>query len=114
MRATVDNTDPLAYGMPRKVDMFFDRSPVFAFLPDAQQKHATSVAWFSGPKTLDSGWAWGEQYLDGGVGVVDASVGSGKVLLLGPEVVFRGQPHATFKLLFNGVYYGSGEATSLK
>jgi hypothetical protein len=114
IRATVDNTNPLAYGMPAKVDMFFDKSPVFALLPDAQQKQASSVAWFSGADTLDSGWAWGEQYLDGGIAVVDSSVGAGKVLLMGPEVVFRGQPHATFKMLFNGVYYGSGKTTSLQ
>jgi hypothetical protein len=56
---------------------------------------------------LQSGWAWGQQYLQGGTAVAEASVGEGKVILLGPEVTFRGQPHATFKFLFNGVYYGS-------
>ena len=114
MRATVDNTDPVAYGMPAEVDMFFDKSPVFGLLPDAQQKHTVSVAWFSSAAPLDSGWAWGQQYLDGGTAVVDSSVGAGKVLLMGPEVTFRGQSHATFKMLFNGVYYGSGTTVALK
>ena len=62
---------------------------------------------------LDSGWAWGQQYLDGGAAVVDAPVGEGRVLLLGPEVNFRDQPHATYKLLFNGLYYGSAKPAAL-
>jgi hypothetical protein len=26
------------------------------------------------------------------------------VYLFGPEITFRGQPHGTFKFLFNGIY----------
>ncbi len=114
LKAEVDNTDPLAYGMPDKVDVFFDRSPVFKMQPDAQLKHTHSVAWYSGPETLDSGWAWGQRYLDGGTAIVDSSVGDGKVVLLGPEVAFRGQPHATFKFLFNSVYIGNATTTTLR
>ena len=47
------------------VDVFFDKSPVFALLPDAQLKHTSPVAWYSGKTTLASGWAWGQEYLDG-------------------------------------------------
>ncbi len=39
--------------------------------------------------------------------VVDAPLGEGRVCLFGPEITFRGQPHRTFKLLFNGIYYGA-------
>jgi hypothetical protein len=46
--------------------------------------------------------------------VAEASVGEGKVVLLGPEVNFRDQPHGTYKLLFNGLYYGSAKAAQLK
>jgi len=82
LRANVDNTNPLAYGMPAQVDVFFDSSPVFRLEPDAELKHTTAVAWFSGPEVLDSGWAWGQQYLDGGTAVAEASVGQGKLVLL--------------------------------
>jgi hypothetical protein len=34
--------------------------------------------------------------------------------MLGPEVAFRSQPHATFKLLFNGLYYGSAKEAPLQ
>ena len=57
--------------------------------------------------------AEGQQYLDGGTAMVDASLGAGKVLLLGPEVAFRGQPHATFKLLFNALLYSGAKPVSL-
>ena len=33
--------------------------------------------------------------------------------LLGPEVNFRDHPHATYKLLFNGLYYGSAKPAQL-
>jgi hypothetical protein len=114
LRATVDNTNPLAYGMPSTVDVFFDNSPVFKLAPDAKLKNTSSVAWFDGPNTLESGWAWGEAYLDGATAVADAKVGEGRVLLMGPEVSFRGEPHATFKFLFNGMFYGSAQSTGLK
>jgi hypothetical protein len=114
LKTNIDNTNPLAYGMPRQVDVFFDSSPVFRMEPDSELKHTSAVAWFSGTEVLDSGWAWGQQYLDGGTAVVEASVGEGKVMLLGPEVNFRDQPHATYKLLFNGLYYGSAKPAALR
>jgi hypothetical protein len=91
------------------VDVFFDSSPVFRMKPDAGLKGTHPVAWFANGAPLHSGWAWGQQYLDGGVAVAEAALGSGKVFLLGPEVAFRGQPHATFKFLFNGVLLGGAK-----
>ena len=113
MAVNVDNTNPLAYGMPSKVDVVFDNSPVFRLEPTAEMKKTSAVAWFSGPEPLRSGWAWGQQYLDGGTAVAEATVGEGKVVLLGPEVNFRDQPHGTYKFLFNGLYYGSAKGTVL-
>jgi hypothetical protein len=114
LKIAVDNTNLLAYGMPDKVDVFFDSSPVFKLGPDAALKHTSAVGWFAGPEVLDSGWAWGQQYLDGGTAIAEASLGEGKVVLLGPEVAFRAQPHGTFKFLFNGLYLGSAENIDLK
>lgn len=33
----------------------------------------------------------------------DAKVGRGMVRPIGPEALFRAQPHGTFKLVFNGL-----------
>ena len=113
LRMNVDNTNPLAYGMPKLVDVFFDSSPVFRLAPTVELQRTAPVGWFTGTQVLDSGWAWGQQYLDGGTAVAEASVGEGKVVLLGPEVNFRDQPHGTYKLLFNGLYYGSAKSAPL-
>jgi Zinc carboxypeptidase len=110
LKMTINNKSPLAYGMPETADVMFNNSPTFRLEPDAETKHTSAVAWFSGTKLLSSGWAWGQQYLDGGAAVVDASIGSGKLLLLGPEVAFRGQTYGSFKLLFNALYYGSAKS----
>ena len=112
LRARIDNNNPLAYGMGDQADVVFDNSPVYRLEPNA--KRVSPVAWFSGEKVLESGWAWGQQYLDGGTAAAVAALGEGKVVVLGPEVAFRGQSHGTFKLLFNGLYYGSAQATPLK
>ena len=53
---------------------------------------------------LRSGWAWGQQYLNQAVAVADAPVGKGRLVMFGPEVLWRAQPHATFKLFFNAIY----------
>ena len=42
--------------------------------------------------------------------MVDADLGAGKVFLFGPEVTMRGQPHLSFKFLFNALYYGPAVA----
>jgi hypothetical protein len=52
--------------------------------------------------------------LQDGVAVVDAPVGKGRLLLFGPEITFRAQPHGTFKFLFNGIFYGGAESVTLQ
>jgi hypothetical protein len=113
LRAAVDNTSPLAYGIPDHVDVFFQNSPVFRLLPDATRVGVKAVAWFDSATPLRSGWAWGQGYLENGVIAVDATVGKGRVFLFGPEVTFRAQPHGTFKFLFNGVYLGGAVPVNL-
>ena len=110
LRVSVDNTTPLGYGFEREVDVFFDGSPVFRLGAEAASDGVRRVAWFSSPSPLRSGWALGQQYLENGVAVVDAPLGRGRVLLFGPEVNFRAQPHGTFKFLFNAIYYGKASA----
>jgi len=104
LRVAVDNTQPVAAGFDKTLDVFFDNSPVFRLDPDASAKGTKAVAWFDSKEPLRSGWAWGQNYLEGGVSVVESSYGKGKVYLFGPEITFRGQTHGTFKFLFNGIY----------
>ena len=101
LRVKVDNRHALAWGMGEEADVMFANSPTFR-LPDAEGK-LSRVAWFEGKTPLRSGWAFGQQHLDGGVAVVDAKVGKGRLVLYGPQVLFRAQPHGTFKLVFNAI-----------
>ncbi|MEJ7812393.1 MAG: M14 metallopeptidase family protein [Gemmatimonadaceae bacterium] len=116
LQVRVDNASPLAYGVGTdgKLDVFFDNNPVFTLAPDAAQKGVRRVAWFENAAPLRSGWAWGQRYLDGGTQAIEATVGKGQLFVFAPEITFRGQPAGTFKLLFNGIYYGNAETVTLR
>ena len=106
LRVQVDTTRPVSYGMARDVDIFYDNSPAFRLGADAAGKGVRPLAWFADGTPLRSGWAWGQSYLDGAVEAVEATIGKGTLFLFAPEITFRGQPHGTFKWLFNGIYNG--------
>src|SRR5688500_2812915 len=104
LRMAVDTTAPIAHGITNPVDVFFDNSPVFKLNPDATLKGVRPVAWFDTATPLRSGWAYGQGYLEGGIQVLDASVGAGKLFLFAPESTFRAQPPGTVKFLASGIY----------
>src|SRR6185369_4416788 len=106
LRAKFNPKDPLAYGMNESGYVFFDDSPVFD-REESPTVHASKVAWFEGKDLLYSGWAIGQERLDGGELATEAKVGAGRLVLLGLEATFRATPHGTFKLFFNGLYLGS-------
>ncbi|MGH7956491.1 MAG: M14 family metallopeptidase [Opitutaceae bacterium] len=108
LEARIDVTQPLAWGMPERADFYFERSAAFTFAPGASEA-LKRVAWFESEKPLRSGWAWGQQYLKDAVTVATASVGTGKLHLMGSEVAFRAQTHGTFKLLFNALYLATAK-----
>ncbi|MCC6317584.1 MAG: peptidase [Gemmatimonadaceae bacterium] len=114
MKVNVDNSLSVAAGMGAEADVFFDESPVFRLAPDAAAKGVKPIAWFGSDHTLRSGWAWGQNYLEGGVSMAEASYGKGKVYLFGPEILFRGQPHGTFKFFFNGIYAPSDKVEAVQ
>ena len=103
LRVAVDQSNPLAWGMEDKADVMFSMSPTFRLTAAMDHVGIKKVAWFDSKAPLRSGWAWGQDYLEGGIAIVEATVGSGRLALFGPQVLFRGQPHGTFKLVFNGI-----------
>lgn len=107
LRMKVDPTNPLAWGLEDEVDVMFDNSPTFRLPTDASKSGLNRVGWFAGKTILRSGWALGQEHLDGGVAIIDAEIGKGHVVLYGPQVLFRAQPHGTFKLFFNGLVRAS-------
>ncbi|HXG57186.1 MAG TPA: M14 metallopeptidase family protein, partial [Vicinamibacterales bacterium] len=104
VRVAVDTTASSAVGAEGQMDVFFNNSPVFRLQPDAAARGVRPVMWFDSASPLRSGWAWGQNYLDGGTTAFEATVGQGKVYAFGPEITFRAQPHGTFKFLFNAIH----------
>ena len=100
----VDPGQPVAYGMPSDAIVFFEGSPSFTVSSGAD--NVARVAWYADADPLRSGWAWGQKSLQDTSAVLDISDGAGKVFAIGPEVTQRGQSYGTFKLFFNGLYYG--------
>jgi hypothetical protein len=104
LTAKVDTTHPLAAGMAERTDFFFDNSPVFKLGPGADAAGVRAFVRFDSATPLHSGWAWGQKYLEGGIAAIEAKLGKGRVVLYGPEILQRAQPHGTFKLLFNALF----------
>jgi len=114
LQARVDRNNPITYGLPEYADFFFDRSPAFKVDENARKNGVRPLAWFDTDKPLRSGWALGQSYLKDAVAVLEASVGKGKLVLYGPDILFRAQPHGDFRLLFNGIYAGHVTPVDLK
>ena len=99
LKALNDTSHPVAYGYERGAALFFRRSPAFV------AHEGSSVVKYP-TETLLSGWATGDKHLINKSAIVDMPYGKGKVILIGFPVVYRGQSHATFRYLFNAIYYG--------
>ena len=105
MQITLDNEYKANWGMNKNADVYFSASPVFKLLPDAiARKEVIPLAWYASDKTLRSGWAFGQSYLQDGIAAFEAKVGAGKLFVYGPEITFRGQTHSNYKMLFNQLY----------
>ncbi|WP_419162501.1 M14 family metallopeptidase [Candidatus Palauibacter sp.] len=113
LEVSLDNSRLVATGVPSPLAVSFNNSPVFS--PSALDSGAaaamgvTPLAWFDSDAPLISGWAWGQEYLQGGVTMAEAEVGDGHLYLFGPLITRRAQPHGTFKLLFNAIALSNAE-----
>jgi hypothetical protein len=103
LEVRVDTSRPVAFGMEERTQVLFGNDPVFRLLPGAESQGVRPIAWFDSATPLRSGWAWGQEHLEGGVAAIEASLGEGTLFLFGPQITFRAQPHATFPFLFNGI-----------
>ncbi|UCG89383.1 MAG: peptidase [Gemmatimonadota bacterium] len=113
LEARVDNTRPIAYGMGDRAMVTFRRSPVFRLEDGAEAQGVRRVAWYDSDTPLRSGWAWGQEHVQRGLAAIEADVGEGKLYIFGPEVLFRGQPHGTFKFVFNGIYLATARSANV-
>ena len=102
----VEFSHPLCFGMRPREAVWFEGGPVFRRSYDNPRgTPPTPVLRYPGGDVLASGWLLGEQYLTTRAAVMDQPVGDGHIVLFGIRPQYRGQPNATFKLVFNGLYY---------
>jgi hypothetical protein len=102
LKIKLDNTNPLAYGMPADaLAVYFDSNPAFEVTAPQDADKYTVVARYADRDLLESGWLLGEENLTKRAAVVSARIGEGRVVLIGFRTQHRAQTHGTYKLLFN-------------
>jgi hypothetical protein len=100
-------TDDLAAGMPDEFSAWFDNSPAFELAPTKpgdRPNPGQVVATYARINTLDSGWLLGPEKVRGKAALVTFPLEGGRIVLFGFSPHHRGQPHGTFRLLFNALY----------
>jgi hypothetical protein len=102
LKATFDNTNPLAYGMPSRGLALYLDSPAFEITAPSAENYETVVR-YADRELLESGWLVGEENLARKAAMVSAKLGQGRVVLIGFPAQHRAQTHGTYKLLFNAL-----------
>jgi hypothetical protein len=111
LRINVDNSHPVAFGMPAEALAF--QSGGQAWEPSVTPEHnkdnrlLRSIATYAARDLLASGWVSGENAVLGKMIAAEARHGDGRVLLFGFSPQFRGQSFGTFKLVLNAIYWAS-------
>ncbi len=104
LRLEVDTSQPLGFGMQAETSAFFADSAAYSSTGSAGSGTIRTIAHYPSTDLLRSGWIEGEGVIAGRAAVVEASVGTGRVVLLGFRTQHRAQSLATFRLLFNAIF----------
>ena len=105
----IEHDTPLTHGLEDRLDVMISHSPLFDLAPGADAAGVVRLGWFDTDRPLRSGWAWGQEHMQGGTALIQARLGDGELFLFTPRITFRSQSHAAFPLLFNGIFYGSAD-----
>ncbi len=116
LRIRMDTTHPLSWGMSAEEVVFFADSPAFETrLPDARfERRVVATYPDQGEDILVSGYLKGADKLERKAAAVELKAGKGRVVLIGFHPQHRAQPHRTFKLLWNALYWGGLEEAEIK
>ncbi|MBT8396284.1 MAG: peptidase, partial [Gemmatimonadetes bacterium] len=112
LEVEVESGSLVTHGLQEPLIVNFARSPVFRL--EAEAEGVRPLAVYDSATPLRSGWAWGQEKLEGGIAMLEADVGEGTLFLFGPQVTYRGQTHATFPLVFNGILLSNSRETTLR
>ncbi len=95
----VDNSEPLARGLSRKVDAYFINSSAF----EATDSSVRVVARYAKDNVLRSGWLLGEEKLKGRIALAEVRLGRGRIVLFAFRPHHRGQTWGTFPFIWNAL-----------
>ena len=99
-----DDSSPVTFGMDKQFGAYFVSSPTFEVTGDGAKVLATYPA---DRNPLMSGWLMGPNYIQGKANLIEYPFGKGRAILIGFRPQHRGQPHGTFKLFFNSIFYAT-------
>ena len=97
------NNNPLTFGMPHKVGVFYRGNPLFRTRVPIFDMDRRVIGKFGGRDILLSGFCEKEELIYNKPVMVWLKKGKGQLVLFGFSPQFRASTHATFKLLFNTI-----------
>ncbi len=120
LRLWMDTAHPVGYGMPEWYSGYFAGSQVFELAAPEGEPEASKdtldpdrsaakrfpvkvISRYSDTVLLESGWMRGEDLVRDKPAIVEVGYGEGRIYLFGISVQRRGQPHGTFRILFNAI-----------
>jgi Predicted carboxypeptidase len=104
-KANVDPTHPLGWGLPAEINIFFDEGAAWdSTLSFPSASDGGAFALYPDENPLLSGWIVEDAVIRRKAAGAMFRVGKGRVVVYGFDVIFRGQPHMGFPLLFNALY----------
>jgi hypothetical protein len=114
LKVNIDNTHPLAYGMPDEgLITFLRNNAAYQITATPRNERADRIVTFVDRDILQSGWLLGEEVISNKAAMVSMEHGQGRVILIGFRTQHRAQTHGTFKLLFNALVGGPGRGADL-
>ncbi|HEX9581720.1 MAG TPA: hypothetical protein VF970_11505, partial [Gemmatimonadales bacterium] len=114
LRTNVENTNPLAYGMPaRALATFLGGNEVYEVIPTPANERVERIVTYVDRDLLHSGWLLGEDVIAKKAAMVSVQQGRGKIVLIGFRPQHRSQTHGTFKLVFNALVSGPEQRTGV-
>ena len=103
LKVNIDNSHPLAFGMPNEALVLHRSSPVFEVIPGRFNDDYKTIVRYQDKDILKSGWLIGEKKIAKKSAMLTAKYGDGEVVIIGFRVQHRNQMDGTFKLLFNTI-----------
>ena len=108
LKVELDISHPVNWGMPEETAAFVDRGIAYRTTAPGAEMDRSVLAWYpaEAEDILLSGWIRGAERLQRKAAAVAFTRGNGKLVLIGFRPQFRAQTEATYKMVFNAIYWG--------